>query len=1133
MKFRYVWSSSRPKGLSGGLAMLWKKEVDVSLVNLSHNHIDVRVSSDRGVWRCTGFYGEPKASRRRDFRNVVSDVGLVDLGYSGVKYTWCNNRERPYTVRSRLDRAFADHAWRSLFPRAAVQHLESVYSDHQPILLWLEGQAIIRQHSGSKLFRFKAFWSRAEDCERVIHENWHHDGGEREGAWGKIQSCRAGLKAWSRKQFGNVKKQLKTELEGVLNDKATKWRQRGKAHWLAEGDRNTKFFHCKATSRMRRNQIFSLKDDSGIWREKPDEVQEIISSYFQRLFTPNELNIQELHTVLDVIQPRVTDATNEELICPFLAEEVSFSLSQMFPYKSPGPDGLPPLFFQRYWKIVSVDVTRCVLDILNHNRLLPDLNFTNIVLISKVKCPTNMTHFRPISLCNVVYKLASKCIANRLGPCLDGIISPSQSAFIKGRLITDNVLLAYEVNHFLRKQRGGKVGHFALKLDMSKAYDRVEWVFLEHTLKRLGFHERFVSLVMLCVSTCSFSFLLNGRQFGWLKPGRGLKQGDPLSPHLFIICAEVFSRLVKAAELSGRIMGVAVARGAPRISHLLFADDSLIFGKATTGEAQCIREILERYERVSGQQINLQKSELLFNTSTDMEDREAISSILNVQVVDTFQKYLGLPTVVGRSKKKVFQSIRDRVWKRIFGWNEHLLSQAGKDVLIKAVLQAIPTYAMSCFRLPDRLIKEFESGFAEFRWSSPAERKIHWVAWSALCTTIHEGGLGFRDLKSFNLAMLAKQGWRILSSPESLLSRVLKAKYFSQVDFLNAKVGHNPSFTWRSICAAMEIIKAGCRWRIGDGGAVQIWKDAWLPRPVTFRPTTPLNSLSEDALVSNLLLPGTSQWNETLIRQVFNWEDAILILGIPLSAGQYPDRRIWHYTKDGRFSVKSAYHLHRRLVAQNGGAAATSEQASNLTKRRVPNVEGCPVCLGGNEDIKHAMICCDIARQTWALSSLPWHVVGQWLGDALDWLRRLAAELNTDQLALGGVVAWAIWSNRNKMRFEGEGQSPMAVFTFAQSYLNSFQSASQCSAHQTIGHERSRWCRPTTGVLKINFDAAIFAQAGAAGLGVVVRDDAGVCVYWKVRSIPFVVNAELAEAWALRLAVEVAGLFPGFVGMQM
>ncbi|KAM0847375.1 hypothetical protein ACQ4PT_055055 [Festuca glaucescens] len=261
-----------------------------------------------------------------------------------------------------------------------------------------------------------------------------------------------------------------------------------------------------------------------------------------------------------------------------------------------------------------------------------------------------MKDLRPISLCNVVFKLISKVLAARLKTILDEIISPNQSAFVPGRLITDNILLAYEATHYMRTKRTGAVGVAALKLDMSKAYDRVEWSFLEQMMRKLGFSDRWVALIMKCCTSVKYRFKLNGSLTEEVTPSRGIRQGDPISPYLFLICGEAFSCLLNAAEADGHLSGVRVADNAPSFNHLLFADDSLILLTVTEESASQLKNILELYECCSGQTVNIDKSGIVFRKNTKERDKKRMMEALGITAEAHSDRYLGLPVHVGKSK---------------------------------------------------------------------------------------------------------------------------------------------------------------------------------------------------------------------------------------------------------------------------------------------------------------------------------------------------------------------------------------------------------------------------------------------------------------------------------------------------
>ncbi|WVZ48964.1 hypothetical protein U9M48_000349 [Paspalum notatum var. saurae] len=293
-----------------------------------------------------------------------------------------------------------------------------------------------------------------------------------------------------------------------------------------------------------------------------------------------------------------------------------------------------------------------------------------------------------------------------------------------------------------------------------------------------------------------------------------------------------------------------------------------------------LQSILDMYESCSGQVINREKSAVMFSKNTGDAYRVAVKRAMHTKKETVNERYLGLPVSVGQSKTKTFSYLKERVWKRIQGWKEKMLSRAGKEILIKAVAQAIPTYAMGCFDITKSLRNQISSMIARFWWGlQDNEHKIHWLSWERLVQPKEKGGLGFQDIHSFNLAMLAKQGWRIIHNAETVCARLLSAKYFPHGNILDAKPKRNMSYTWRSILQGLKLVKKGLIWRIRDGSSLNIWKDAWVPRSWSRQVITPRGH-SVLTRVSNLIDPSTGTWDEELVKEIFWEEDAELILSL-------------------------------------------------------------------------------------------------------------------------------------------------------------------------------------------------------------------------------------------------------------
>jgi hypothetical protein len=343
---------------------------------------------------------------------------------------------------------------------------------------------------------------------------------------------------------------------------------------------------------------------------------------------------------------------------------------------------------------------------------------------------------------------------------------------------------------------------------------------------RLGFDRRWAELVMNCVTTVRYQVKVNGDATEIIIPERGLRQGDPLSPYLFLICAEGLSAMLHEAERKGSLKGIKLCKRAPSVTHLLFADDSLLLIEADRNSMQEVNRILSTYEACSGQVVNKEKSAILFSKNTKKEVKVDLMEQLNIPKEGFSGKYLGLPVYIGKSKVKAFQYLKEKVWKILQGWKQKLLSKAGKEILIKAVAQAIPVYAMACFDLTKSLCDEISSMIGRYWWSNmDKENKIHWVSWENMTKPKKDGGLGFRDLYYFNLAMLAKQAWRILKNPTSLCAQVLAAKYFPDRELLNAEAKSGISYCWRSILKGIQVLKNGIIWRVRDGYNINIYMD--------------------------------------------------------------------------------------------------------------------------------------------------------------------------------------------------------------------------------------------------------------------------------------------------------------------
>jgi hypothetical protein len=404
------------------------------------------------------------------FRNTLSHCDLQDLGFNGSKYTWTNKHPGEQLILARLDRFLANFEWINTFPHFKNNHLLRFKSDHSPILLTFSSSSPHRSGmQNQKVYRFEHVWTRNEQHLNKVREAWLTNQGNLAT---KLKSTLEHLHNWGHTLFGTLPRKIKQaqeelmtlnqihgttdlsqqikekeqELDMLLDGEEMWWKQRSRADWLQHGDKNTRFFHMKAIQRRKRNKISEIKDNQGtVWTDSAD-IERVLMDHFRTLFTKQDT--QQIAQTVEVVKDRLNHDMKEHLSTNFTEEEVYKAIKDMKSMAAPGPDGLPALFYHTYWDIIGKDVILAALDVLNNNGDPSQFNHTHICLIPKIPNPISASDYRPISLCNVTLKIVTKTVANRLKSILPELISPNQSAFVQGRLITDNTIIAHEIFHF-------------------------------------------------------------------------------------------------------------------------------------------------------------------------------------------------------------------------------------------------------------------------------------------------------------------------------------------------------------------------------------------------------------------------------------------------------------------------------------------------------------------------------------------------------------------------------------------------------------------------------------------------------------------------------------------------------------
>ncbi|GKD04054.1 putative RNA-directed DNA polymerase, eukaryota, reverse transcriptase zinc-binding domain protein [Tanacetum coccineum] len=459
------------------------------------------------------------------------------------------------------------------------------------------------------------------------------------------------------------------------------------------------------------------------------------------------LNKSETQVVIIIVRQNI-----QHVRINISLEEVKSAVWDCDSNKAPGPDGFTFEFIKKYWDLIKSDIFEFVDTFFNSSSMPQDANSSFFTLIPKVSNPIFIKDYRPISLIGIHYKIIAKILANRLSKVIDKIVSIEQSAFISGRQILDGPLILSELIGWYKKR---KKKMLFFKVDFEKAFDYVSWEYLDFVLHSLGFGYKWRSWIRACLHSSRASVLVNGSPTFEFSIKRGLRQGDPLSPFLFILVMEGLHCALSAAVSSSLIHGINLGSPDFTISHLFYADDVIITTEWNPGDLDNIIRVLHVFYLASGLKININKSNIYgIDVSEDAVSTMARNSRC---AAGSFPfTYLGLPIRSNMNLISGWKTVIDCFQSKLSSWKASLLSIGGRLTLIKSVLGSLGIYYLSIFKAPEFVLKSLEGLRAKFFWGCKDSKKLIWIKWANVLSSFGKGGLNVGSLKAFNLALLQK-----------------------------------------------------------------------------------------------------------------------------------------------------------------------------------------------------------------------------------------------------------------------------------------------------------------------------------------------------------------------------------------
>ncbi|GJR68655.1 RNA-directed DNA polymerase, eukaryota [Tanacetum coccineum] len=757
------------------------------------------------------------------FNTFISSSGLIDVQLEGYAFTWAHPSA---SKMSKLDRFLVSDGLISSFPHISAICLDRHLSDHRPILL----RECISDF-GAIPFRFYHSWFGLPGFDQMVIDSWNSlvldDNNGMIRFKKKLQLLKKKIRGWvmdyKRQQVGRVN-DLKAKLS-VIDKELDQGRvssddlllsrmesmkllhdfqssinrdniQKAKIRWAIEGDENSKFFHAIINKKRANLSVKGVMVD-GEWMDDPSRVKEEFHNHFATRFQDPGANRGNINFTFP---NRLSLDQVSDLESPISRDEIRLAVWGCGEDKSPGPDGFTFEFFRKFWKVVGPDFCIAVEWFFEHGSFAIGCNSSFVALIPKILDPKIVSDYRPISLIGSLYKVITKILATRLSSVISSLISDVQSAFLPNRQILDGPFILSELLSWCKFKYNQAM---VFKVDFAKAYDSIRWDYLDDVLNSFGFGSKWRSWIRGSLISGKASILVNGSPTSEFQFHRGLKQGDPLAPFLFILIMESlhlsFSRAVEAGIFTGIEIGSSLT-----ISHLFYADDAVFIGEWSHNNLKGIMNILRCFSLLSGLSINVKKSQLLGIGISDSIVSEAAKS-LGCSIMKTPFKYLGIPVGGNMSLIKAWDESIVKLKRRLSKWKLKTLSIGGRLTLLKSVLGSTPIYNMSLFKVPKSVLHSMESLRRNFfNGIQEGDKKIAWVKWPMVLASKKHGGLGVSSFYALNRGLLFKWVWRYISQDNSLWARVISALHGSSSQVLS------PSFSslWKSILNEVKSLKA-------------------------------------------------------------------------------------------------------------------------------------------------------------------------------------------------------------------------------------------------------------------------------------------------------------------------------------